>query len=265
MTRPTQQAADFRETLGLTSDQVIPDIVELIKSAGYSYHEADFGDDFFAFTERIPGHNFLIGFNSRLRFGEAFKRFTLAHELGHIAMHSQILSEGKRHSSRSVGNSVPGIEREADQFAAYFLMPARIFSQKCRNLDFSPASIRTLAEYFQVSDISTAMHYVDHTDLACSMIASHSQGITKWERRSEQMKEMVKPARFVSKTKVPVNSLTSEWIQGREVDKKGVMPLGDWMPDLGREIETEESVFKTPDGLFLTLLTPLSLTVESES
>ena len=115
---PAEHAMAFRETLRLTEDQVISDIEQLIKDAGYHYCEQDFGDDFDAFTERISGVTFLIGFNARKAYGEAFKRFSIAHELGHIAMDSDHMTNGIRHETKSIRDPRKGIERAANIFAA---------------------------------------------------------------------------------------------------------------------------------------------------
>lgn len=53
------------------------------------------------------------------------ERFTLAHELGHLVMHSGILAEDA--------------EAEADQFAAEFLMPAAEIRSQLKDLDLSRA------------------------------------------------------------------------------------------------------------------------------
>jgi len=48
------------------------------------------------------------------------KRMTLAHELGHLVLHSQEVT--------------PGLEREAGEFAAEFLMPIEVIRTQLRNL-----------------------------------------------------------------------------------------------------------------------------------
>lgn len=263
--RPPQFAADFREALGLTPEQVVPDMIPLIEKGGYRYFEDVFADDFAAFTEWLGSEIYLIAYNSSKQYGSAFKRFSLAHELGHIAMHADILhSQRKLIATQGLSTRDP-IELEANEFAAHFLMPSRIFSSKIDALDFSPESIRSLSQHFQVSEIAAAKHFVTHTNLACTMIVCDSKGMTKWENRSKKMSDLIKPAKYVFKTKIPGDSSTAEWIQGRGVEKKAIAPLTDWMPDLTSEMEAEEWVMKTPDSLYLTLLTPVIAELGSES
>lgn len=72
-------------------------------------------------------------------------RFTVAHELGHIALHSEIdpndtlFYEGAARRER--------FERQADRFAAAFLMPVSAFRQECQRL--FPRSGRSPATLLQ--------------------------------------------------------------------------------------------------------------------
>ena len=56
-------------------------------------------------------------------------RFTVAHELGHIALHSNI----EQHETLAYehSNRKQRYERQADRFAASFLMPVSAFRQEC--------------------------------------------------------------------------------------------------------------------------------------
>jgi Zn-dependent peptidase ImmA (M78 family) len=254
---PAEHAMAFRENFGLTENQVVPDLVKLLTDEGYHYCEDDYGDDFDAFTERISGFKFLIGFNSRNNYGDAFKRFSIAHELGHIAMHSGQLQQGIRHESRSIRDPKKGIEREANEFAAFFLMPSQPFRLMCEHMDFSPKSLRQLATHFKVSDLAAAIHFIDHTSLHCSLVVSSNSGLAKWEKRSKSMQTLVHPARFIVKVKPPECSLTAGWTPGSLVDAKATGSLKKWLPGLHTDHDCEERVIKTADGLFLTLLTAL--------
>jgi Zn-dependent peptidase ImmA (M78 family) len=254
---PAEHAMAFRENLGLAENQVVPDLVKLLTDVGYHYCEDDYGDDFDAFTERISGVKFLVGFNSRNNYGDAFKRFSIAHELGHIAMHSGQLKQGIRHESKSIRDPEKGIEREANEFAAYFLMPSQPFRSMCEPMDFSPTSLRQLATHFKVSDLAAAIHFIDHTSLRCSLVVSSDSGLAKWEKRSKTMQALVNPARFIVKVKAPENSLTAGWTPGSLIDTKATGSLKKWLPGIRADHECEERVVKTADGLFLTLLTAL--------
>jgi Zn-dependent peptidase ImmA (M78 family) len=256
MTLPSQVAADTRVMLGLSPDQAVPDLEQLLKDNGYHVQEMDLEDSCSGFSEWVGGANYLIAYNSQHQYGPAFKRFTLAHELGHISMHFKMLhDEQQLISAQHLGSKDPQ-EKEANEFAAHFLMPKRAFSLMADRLPFTADSIRKLAEHFGVSELATAMHYVKLTDLACTMIVCDVEGNTKYECRSSRMGELLRRVAFVHKSKVPNVSLTADWMSGRRSERLARVRLNEWMPQASINLEVEESVIQTPDYLYLTLLTP---------
>ena len=70
---------------------------------------------------------------------ESVARFSVAHELGHIRLHS-----------RSLSRLTIQDERQADQYAAEFLMPAPIMAQKINGV-IDQDLLRYLASWFMVS------------------------------------------------------------------------------------------------------------------
>jgi hypothetical protein len=169
-------------------------------------------------------------------------------------MHTDVL-HGDMTSEDNLGSTNPR-EIEANKFAAHFLMPKAAFVPMAERLTFTPAAIRKLAEHFQVSEIATAQHFVENTDLACSLIVCNSEGRTVREVRSEKMARLLGFPRFVCKTDVPASSLAAERIRGASSKELGNTSLLDWMPQLSIDLQVEEGVIQTPDNLYLVLLTP---------
>ena len=111
----------------------------------------------------------VIGVNSRHSANR--QRFTIAHEIGHYTLHSDILQKGahvdkvitmlKRDPEAARG--VVGIEVEANQFAAELLMPKRIIVSYMKENDLEYGAmpdedaIEAMSRKFKVS--STAMAY----------------------------------------------------------------------------------------------------------
>jgi Zn-dependent peptidase ImmA (M78 family) len=102
------------------------------------------------------------------RHGVARKRFTIAHELGHLLMHPgrPIIAETDKLMHIDLRTKTPGYanpqeEREANQFAAALLMPAELVQNHWNSLSLTqddPAEIADLmAREFGVSPI--AMKY----------------------------------------------------------------------------------------------------------
>src|SRR6266849_3673955 len=64
-----------------------------------------------------------------------WRRFTLAHEIGHYILHPQLVLHRDRSlngGERSNGATRPAIEQEADLFAARLLMPQRLLVEAFR-------------------------------------------------------------------------------------------------------------------------------------
>lgn len=82
--------------------------------------EQDLPDRVKGFTVKMNGINFIV-LNKSLEYYR--KRFTKAHELGHIIMHN---GTNSLELSLNTGFCVSKYEREADSFAAWLLMLAEM-------------------------------------------------------------------------------------------------------------------------------------------
>ena len=89
---------------------------------------------------------------------EARRRFTLAHELGHLILHMDFFDEEarKKHDEsyyRTVGDYTEK-ELQADEFAASFLMPSQTFIKIAleNTLNYgSEYDVKAISDYFGVS------------------------------------------------------------------------------------------------------------------
>jgi hypothetical protein len=93
---------------------------------------------------------------------EGFRRFTVAHELGHyeIAAHHAVIFSGvAMHVSDSGFTSHLWYEQEADHFAAELLMPEDLFRDAIRETTIGLPAIKKLADTFNTSLTSTAIRY----------------------------------------------------------------------------------------------------------
>ena len=121
------------------------------------------------------------------------KRFSIAHELGHLEMHRTVSSlslctKGDLddwQSDQSVGNR----EQEADSFAAALLMPQRFFAQVCRDGDPSLDLVQGLAHQFDTSLTATALRYTEFCDEAIA-VAFSQNGFVTWFRRSKEFEAL---------------------------------------------------------------------------
>lgn len=120
------------------------------------------------------GNDFAIAYATHIDV-EGFRRFSVAHELGHFfspGHFEQVLQNGM-HQSRAGFVSQDLFEKEADHFAAGLLMPRRLFWPEMNRLkvDGLPA-IEAMREKCGTSLTATAIQYVKYTDSPMAIVVS---------------------------------------------------------------------------------------------
>lgn len=133
---PSDAAFTVRREWGLAPGPV-PHLVELIERAGGLVHVRDLGQrELDAVTQWVDGTAPLFLLNAQAP-ADRF-RFSLAHELGHVIMHAE-----------------PGItvvqERQADEFASEFLMPATDIRAELKHSKIDLAGLLELKHRWGVS------------------------------------------------------------------------------------------------------------------
>ncbi len=121
------------------------------------------------------------------------RRFTIAHELGHLEMErwgnalmlckSEHIVEGKLlHVSKPK-------EKSANEFAAGLLLPERFFKPLCGQADPSLDFIAELAQKFNVSLTATSLRYTQYCDAPCAIVFSQGEEI-KWFQGSPDFESL---------------------------------------------------------------------------
>lgn len=123
---PETVAQFTRKYLGL-KDEPVRDIFSLLERNGIIVIELDCDVDLFDGVSFLTdGGYYVIIVNKN--FSNDHKRFTLAHELGHLIMHT---------SNDFLISDCRDKENEANRFASEFLMPASFISNSLRGLKLS--------------------------------------------------------------------------------------------------------------------------------
>lgn len=110
---------------------------------------------------------------------EGFRRFSIAHELGHYFLDGhpeKVLKDGVHSSYAGFVTNDP-YELEADNFAAGLLMPSQLVRPILRRRDPGFSVVESLAETCKTSLTATAIRYAELTDDAVAVIVSTGQTI----------------------------------------------------------------------------------------
>lgn len=138
---PDDAARLVRETWLLPAGP-IPSMVDLLESNGGIVIPCDFGSDLIdALSQRVDGLPTLFFVNVAAPADRL--RLTLAHELGHMVLHTITVK------------SDDAMEDEADQFAGAFLVPADEIRPQLRRFDLR--QLANLKQHWKVSMAALAM------------------------------------------------------------------------------------------------------------
>ena len=115
-------------------------------------------------------------------------RFTLAHELGHYLLHRTKYPKGlpcsQWDSLSSQLEELNSVEREADEFASYLLMPKNDFCKRISQYKTPTFTLLlTCAEFYGVSLTAAVVHWVNLTKLRAVIVISR-EGYILWSRSS---------------------------------------------------------------------------------
>ena len=119
------------------------------------------------------------------------RRFSIAHELGHLELHRQeliFLCDSENINDWSSKTSIRNLEQEANKFAASLLLPEKLFSPLCLKTEPSLNTVRLLAEQFNVSLTATIIRYVQFCYDPVAIVFTQRRQI-KWFQRNEAFED----------------------------------------------------------------------------
>jgi hypothetical protein len=120
------------------------------------------------------GNDFCIGYATHIK-SPGFRRFTIAHELGHYFIEGHVdavFSDGPVHQSRAGFGSSLQYELEADHFAARLLMPNALFATALKQVGEGLAAVESLAGICITSLTATAIRYAECTHEPVAVVMS---------------------------------------------------------------------------------------------
>lgn len=129
---------------------------------------------------KVEGLKRLIVVSSKV-YNEEQKRFTLAHELGHILIHRGTHYFSKEDFTTIYTNKQK--EDEADRFAVELLLPSKTIRTIIKENDVNFELIKQVAQRYKMSLISTSIRVTELTNENI-IIIYHRNNIIKWWHKS---------------------------------------------------------------------------------
>jgi Zn-dependent peptidase ImmA (M78 family) len=140
----------------------------------------------------VVGSNAIITISTTVENTQR-RRFSIAHELGHLELHRGLgllnlcdsgdIDNWKRYKSQE------NREADANEFAAALLLPDRFFGSLCQDEDPSLDLITQLARQFDVSVTATAIRYTQFCHEPVAVVFSHREEV-KWFRASSGFEDL---------------------------------------------------------------------------
>ena len=212
--------------------------------------------------------NFGIMYSTHIE-NDGFRRFSIAHELGHYFMAGhveQVLAKGAHTSQAGFGSRDP-YEQEADFFAAALLMPMRLIKPIFAGQEDGMASIKFLARECETSLTASAVRYARMSTSAVAVVLSQN-GAIDFCLFSDAIKE-AKVRWPRAGTPVPSGTLTYRFgkdprnvAQASEASES--IDLMDWFDGESSHVISEEVIGLGTYGKILTVLYSRRITAASE-
>ncbi len=206
------------------------------------------------------GDDFCIAYATHIG-SPGFRRFSIAHELGHYFLEGHIdavFVEGSVHESRAGFLSGIQYEIEADHFAARLLMPNALFSAALRRAGEGLAAVESLASLCETSLPATAIRYAECTREPVAVIVATGASID-FCALSPPLREMDGIDWVRRNQPLPWNSVTRRFnndasrVQRADRDE-GESALQDWFGSQHRIKVIEEVIGLGAYGKSLTIL-----------
>ena len=214
------------------------------------------------------GNNFGIGYPTHVD-NEGFKRFSVAHEIGHYRLpgHVDAVMDGDQHFSKAGFRSSDHYEQEADQFAATLLMPRQLttaaygVNDGLQAIEAIQAACGTSLEasairYVKISRDPVAVIRSDNTAIDYAMMSASLKDFRglDWIRKGAPLPPESVTARF--------NADAENIVRGQRAE--GGSCLQDWFNGPHRQELVEEVVGLRNYGKTLTVLTGMEAPDEFE-
>ncbi len=213
LARKVYQELDLRHPLELTMEAIA-----LERGAQVEYTKLD------GALGRLvrKGRKAILTVSNRIEYNER-RRFVIAHELGHHEMHGKVMQLDVCDEDKIDEVYDQATEREANAFAAEFLMPAALWN---KHVDVKQPTINVIAQLakeYKVSLTSAAIRFVKLSPERC-VLAFVKEGLVKWSVASPDQWQRVERGHAAGSYTL----VRDYWTKGSVTDEPEVVPARAW-------------------------------------
>lgn len=133
---------------------------------------------------RKTPQGWVIIYNNAIKYPGRIN-FTIAHEFGHYILHRKKYPHGLNCDKNDINrdDDVKSVEREANIFASYLLMPLDDFRETSKKYPFSLELFQALSKRYSTSLTATVLKWIDMTDQTAMAVFSDN-GFILWKKQS---------------------------------------------------------------------------------
>jgi hypothetical protein len=197
----------------------------------------------------------LVPAESRTRWGIVYgtgqspgrRRFTVAHEFGHYLLHRKKYPDGIHSSEADVdGRTKIQVEREANEFASWLLMPLDDFRKQVSPQDKPDFDLLgNCADRYEVSLVAAILRWLRYTEQRALLVTS-VDGFVKWSWSS---KPALVSGAFIRTNRgpaaLPAGSAVAQEQFTPEVRAGVDHPTGVWFNERARELTFRSEKYDT--------------------
>ena len=252
---PALYATALLERLGIAEP---PDVFHITRALSVDVEERDVAS-FDGALVRVKGAALgIIAVRASIR-ESARKRFTVAHELGHLLLpgheHSTVCSAER---IENWARDLPAPEVEANRFAGELLVPSTIALKKFGTPKPSFTAIEDIAHAFRTSLTASAYRFCELTPYAVAVVWS-SGGVVRWFKRSTEFVHWIR-----IRERLDQGTLAHDLCRRADVSPAGAaVAAGAWLEGTFGKDDTvveESRAIPSYDGVLTLLWLPAPLT-----
>lgn len=178
---PVFKASELRRLYDYAISEKV-NLFQIINNMNIHYKESFLGEGILG-SCKSRGLKRLIVVNPNIEY-DGRKRFTIAHELGHLLMHQG--SHSCNDDMINVRRTSNMIENEANSFASELLMPCRAIQEYLKTEDVSSKLIKKISEQYESSLTAAAVTLVKNCTDEVAMFYHNGERL-EWQIGSKEM------------------------------------------------------------------------------